>query len=1457
MNRIYRSIWNKALNVWMAVSEIAKGAGKRSSNRRQLISCHSNRDTEIRVAIPCCNGKFSLKCELLAMSLLVYTSSIYALPTGNQLVAGQATVSTPNANTMQIQQGSQNTVINWQGFSVGQNQAVNIQQPNSQAALLNRVVGVDASQIQGQINANGQVYLINPNGVLFSKTAQVDVAGLVATTHDISNANFMAGTNHFTQNGATGTVQNDGTINAKSGGVVALIGTSVTNNGTINTPNGTTALAAGKTVDLDFQGNGLVEVKVSAAALNAQVTNKGAIVADGGRVLMTAQTAGQLIDTVINQQGIVRAQSMSSRNGDIILDGGNNGTVQVSGTLNTNATTTASNATGGNVKVTGAQVQINNGALVTASGNAGGGVVTLGDKQNTQQTTIKNGAVVSAQALTNGTAGTINVFANMDKGTLKVAGKLDASAPKNGNGGFIETSAANVKVANTATISTTAANGNTGTWLIDPNDFTIAASGGSITGAALASNLATNNVTISTHQSKTAGTGNININDTINYNSLNNLILSAINNVNVNKAISNTGLGTLNLHADSAAACIAGAASCSTINFSGTGSINAAGTVNLYYNPTGINAKADVNGVGASYATPTNYTSFVTAGTLNAYMLVNDVNQLQAMNTNLSGNYALGTNINANATNSWNAGAGFVPVGGYSGNFDGLGHTITGLMINAPSTTTSVGLFGSNSGNISNVGLVGGSVTGSGSVGELVGGNRGTINNTYATGNVTGAGYIGGLLGSQFGHRGAGAVTDNSYATGNVTGTGTNDSIGGLVGYVNSYSGIGNSYATGNVSGNGSIGGLLGRSTSSIAYIDGVYATGNVTGNGSIGGLVGYDNSGIGNAYATGKVTGTGTNDFIGGLVGYVNGSISTFDPPVRGSISNAYATGNVTGSGNNEHIGGLIGDNEVGNISNAYSTGNVRGTGSSDSIGGLVGYNYSYPNSYLGIATISNVYATGRVVGTGSNDYLGGLMGYNNDNINNAYATSRVTGTGSSDSIGGLVGYNNGTINIAHATGNVTGSGAYDINTGTGSDNIGGLVGYNNGSIINAYATGWVTNTGAGTYNSIGGLVGRNDSIINNAYATGRVTGTGTNDSIGGLVGANGNNNPANTSIITNAYATGNVTGNGFIGGLVGITNYSVINNVYATGNIRSTGSYIGGLIGEDYRTSVSNAYATGRVTGSGFIGGLLGYDYEGAINNAYATGRVTGTGDCIGGLVGYSYISGISNAYATGKVTGTGYNVGGLVGLNLWGSISNAYATGNVTGTGNIGGLVGYNYGSISDSYATGRVTGTHNYIGGLVGYNEGTISNSFWNTQTTHQKTGVGGGSSSGATGETTAQMMQLSTFSNAGWSIADTGGSSAVWRIYDGYTAPLLRSFLTPLTITSDAITKTYNGHIVHALSNPTYSVPNATSSGNLFNINNPYGSATHVGTYTATGLYSNQQGYDISLVNTVLTIQPHH
>jgi filamentous hemagglutinin family protein len=921
MNHIYRSIWSDALGTWIAVSEQckSKGKGKRSST------------------------------ILLMTSLLLASPSGWSLPTGDQLVAGQATVSSPNVNTLQINQASQNAIINWQGFSVEQNQAVNIQQPNTQAALLNRVVGQDASQIQGQINANGQVYLVNPNGVLFSKTAQVDVGGLVASTHNINNADFMSGNHHFTQNGATGTVQNDGTINAQSGGVVALISSSVTNTGNINTPNGTTALAAGKTVDLDFQGNGLVEVKVSEAALNAQIANKGAIQADGGRIIMSAQAAGQLIDTVINQQGIVRAQGLVERNGEIILDGGSNGATQVSGTVDVSSKTT-----GGKVSITGADVHIQNNALVTASGNAGGGNIVIGDKKSTSQTIIEDGAKLSAQVTEHGNAGKIDVFANMDTGTVKVAGHLDASAPNSGNGGFIDTSAAHVEVADTAIVSTKATNGTSGNWLIDPADFTIAptATGtvtggtpsGDISGATLSNALGSGSVTIHSDQgSAAAGNGDIFVNDVVSYNSPNSLTLNALRHINVNSTINNTGTGSVNLRADFSGACITGATNCGTVNFLSGGQITA-NTVNIYYNPDSIGVPNTI------------YSSVVT-GTLNAYMLINDIDQLQAINNNfgsyLGGTYALGKDIKIEAT--WNGGASFVPIDsrdiGFYGVFDGLNHVITGLTINLPTAVSPVGLFGrvASTGIVRNLGLEGVSVTGSDYVGGLAGFSSGKISNVYATGrgvvgspDVSGRDYVGGLVG----------FIDNFNGASSIGGAASVDNV----------------YATGSVNGISNVGGLVGINTNMA--INNAYAAGRVIGASNVGGLAGSNGGAIGNSFwnteTTGQLIGIGSGN-IPSVTGKTNTEMQT--------LSTFTSAGwNIDDAGGTGKIWRIYGNNSAPLLRSFLTPLTVNASKTYDGL--INGGTAVYTNTLTGVVVTPNANSLGTLTGTGKDAGPNALTG-------------------------------------------------------------------------------------------------------------------------------------------------------------------------------------------------------------------------------------------------------------------------------------------------------------------------------------------------------------------------------------------------------------------------------------------------------------------------------------------------
>lgn len=935
------------------------------------------------------------KISMVVSALLAGSTMSFAAPSGGVVNSGSATIAQKGSVTT-INQNTQRASINWQSFGIGASESVNFNQPNSSAVALNRVVGNESSVINGALNANGKVWILNSNGVLFGKNASVNTAGLVASTMNITDQNFMNGNYVFESTGSKASVINMGTIRTTDGGYVALLGKDVANSGLIQATKGTVALAAGDKISLNFNGDSLVSIAIDQGTLDALVENKGAIIADGGRIFLTTKAADSLLNGVVNNTGLLQAQTLD----DI--------------------------------------------------------------------------------------TGYIEVYAH--GGTANIAGSIKAE------GGFVETSGKKVKISDDFRVSAK-------NWLIDPTDFTIAASGGDMTGAALSANLGTTDVTIQSSLGGSGTNGDIIVNDNISWNADHTLTLNAYRNININSVITATGAnGKVALEYGQGAVA---AGNTATYGF---------GLTNTAHGATGNNFTGQINlQVGSNFSTKlgsdgavTNYTVITALGSAGDETS-NPANSLQGLanSANLAGNFVLGANINANATSGWNGGAGFVPIGDnavkFTGKFDGLGHSISGLFVNRPAVYKQ-SLFGDvQSATIGNIGIVNASISGKYYVGGLVGnGNNGVIKNSYSAGTITatvadasngsdnGMSVVGGLVGSNFG----GTLTD-SYSTATATGQGMY--VGGLVG--SSYNGtIANSHATGLVDGGTTasyVGGLAGRNKGAVTNS---YATGNVSGATVVGGLVGNSLSGssITDSYATGNVSGTG--DSIGGLSGYN-----------EVAITNSYATGTVSG---HQYIGGLAGRNAGGTISNSYATGAV--TGSFDDVGGLVGNNNP--------GTISNSYATGNVTGQ---SVVGGLVGGNGGTITNSHATGVITGNGT-DKVGGLVGGNSGAVSYAYATGDVTGA------TVT---RIGGLIGFNNttGSIHDAYANGSVTGVGAG------GLVGANSGSVTNAYATGAVSGS---SSAGGLVGNN-------AGTLTNTYSIGAVSGVGTKGGLAGV-NSGTVNNSF-----------------------------------------------------------------------------------------------------------------------------------------------------------------------------------------------------------------------------------------------------------------------------------------------------------------------
>src|SRR3954469_578754 len=328
------------------------------------------------------------------LSPVLADTAATALPTGGQVTSGSATL-TYTPNKLQVDQSSNKAILQWDGFSIGSNAWVSFSQPNAAAVALNRVTGTNPSEIFGRLTSNGQVFLTNPNGVLFAPSASVDVGGLFATTLSIADRDFLAGRYNFYNAGGAGSVINQGVITAT--GYAALAGPQVRNDGIIIARAGTVALAAGDRASLDMIGDGLIKVSVDQPALNASAINSGRIEADGGNVILTARSANALLDTVVNNSGIIRANSLMERNGEIVLDGGSAGVVANSGTLTVGGTDAGT--TGGTIKVLGDKVGLTGRSVIDASGDAGGGTVLVGGnfhgagpEQNASQTYIAKDA---------------------------------------------------------------------------------------------------------------------------------------------------------------------------------------------------------------------------------------------------------------------------------------------------------------------------------------------------------------------------------------------------------------------------------------------------------------------------------------------------------------------------------------------------------------------------------------------------------------------------------------------------------------------------------------------------------------------------------------------------------------------------------------------------------------------------------------------------------------------------------------------------------------------------------------------------------------------------------------------------------------------------------------------------------------------------------------------------------
>ncbi|MBS0248679.1 MAG: filamentous hemagglutinin N-terminal domain-containing protein, partial [Proteobacteria bacterium] len=887
--------------------------------------------------------------SLAAASALFLTPTLtmaQQLPTGGSVAAGNATITSPNGSTLNVNQTSNRAIVNWRGFSVGSGATVNFNQPGASSATLNRVTGSTPSSIAGTINAPGTVLLVNPNGIAITKSGVVNVGSFAASTLDIKDSDFMSGKYTFSGNGSSAGVVNAGRINVSDGGFAALLGGQVANDGVIAARLGKVGLGSGELITLDLAGDGFLSVAVPTKSLNGLVgsdghplvSNKGKIRADGGTVYLSAATAAGLLRDAVNVPGSIRANSVGTRDGKIVIGGGVGGKVKITGKVGANGGKTAKGGTidisgahvavsgkvkangadGGSVKIKGAEtanvtgeasakgstgkggvviisaddVTLGATAKLDVSGPTGGLLLIGGDYQGGANaannfsietidtaltTTIAAGATLTAEG-TNGQGGKIVVWSD---NLTTFAGVLDVSGT-NGSGGFAEVSGHRLlEFTGTANLAGTAG---PGTLLLDPLNVVIsngATAYGALAGGTFTPSSNNSVLNVSTLQAALAS-GNV-IVTTGGAGSAGSDAgdITVANNVTWSaNTLTLQAYHSIYVNATMAATGTAGLTL--TTNNGGTG-----GTITYGGHVTFANTSQSLSIDGANYT------------------LIDSMSALQNINNGLTGNYALIKSLDASSVTNW------VPLGtdsagnllnsslGFSGKFTGLGNAISNLTINLPSGYP-VGLFGriSNT-SVSNLNLANLSVTGSGQVGGLIGNAYNSlIADVNVSGTVTGNSYVGGVVG-----------------------------MGNLISIVDTHADV-----IVRANGNGNAGGLLGWSSTS---------------------------SSIARSSVTGSVSALGS--YVGGLAGYMSGS-----------VTDSYSTAAV--SSNSQYVGGLVGGSPTSSnlaISTSWSSGLVTAPSSAGGIIGAVGGTFTFSNVYWDTQTSGQAYALG-----GSTSAISGTTG-------------------------------------------------------------------------------------------------------------------------------------------------------------------------------------------------------------------------------------------------------------------------------------------------------------------------------------------------------------------------------------------------------------------------------------------------------------------------------------------------
>ncbi len=438
------------------------------------------------------HGNSSFYRKLTSSSLVLTTitfllaSITFALPQDGTVQSGDVKINQIDPKRLDINQSSDKAIIDWQSFNIAEDEHTHFQLPSNNSINLSRVTGGQRSDIFGKLSSNGQLMLVNPNGVVFGQNSRIDVHGLVATTSNIRNEDFLANRFHFNIPGnPSAMIVNRGTINIGNAGLLAFVAPGVQNYGIINARLGRVGLASSNQFTLDLYGDNLISIGIEGKVLekiygedgkpiSSLVDQSGTINAQGGQVYLQTNAARDIVDHAINVSGIIEAKTAVKQRGQIILNGGNEGKVKVSGVLD--ASGLENGQTGGTVHVLGDEVILEKARIFASGFNGGGTVLVGGDYQGkgsvltAKNTYFDTESVIYGDAIYEGNGGKIILWADERTDAL---GKIYARGGSvGGDGGFVETSGKERLVV-TQAADVSAPNGKAGEWLLDPFDIEI------------------------------------------------------------------------------------------------------------------------------------------------------------------------------------------------------------------------------------------------------------------------------------------------------------------------------------------------------------------------------------------------------------------------------------------------------------------------------------------------------------------------------------------------------------------------------------------------------------------------------------------------------------------------------------------------------------------------------------------------------------------------------------------------------------------------------------------------------------------------------------------------------------------------------------------------------------------------------------------------------------------------